>query len=234
MDKWDEEKLRNVVLSKRGNPKTTTDIVCKYFIQAIEDGMYGWFWECPNGDNCMYRHALPPGFVLKAQKKAQEEAAKADVISLEDFLEVERHKLGTKLTPVTPESFAIWKQTRQDKKEAEAEAIRKAKTSQAAAGKSSGMSGRDLFTFNPEWFEEEEEEEAPDEEDWDITRYRRQRHEEDELEEERRIAELNAGFRETTLDDRPPGTSIDGGTNGVNGTGSASSDGGESDEGDSS
>lgn len=37
----------------------------------------------------MYRHALPPGFVLKSQKKAADEAAKANVISLEEFLEVE-------------------------------------------------------------------------------------------------------------------------------------------------
>lgn len=52
MDKWDEEKLRSVILSKGGNPKTTTDvcspfesypthltnlkIVCKFFIEAIE------------------------------------------------------------------------------------------------------------------------------------------------------------------------------------------------------
>jgi hypothetical protein len=65
MDDWDEEKLRNVVLSKHGNPKTTTDKVCKYFIQAIEDQKYGWFWTCPNGgDKCMYKHSLPPGFVL--------------------------------------------------------------------------------------------------------------------------------------------------------------------------
>lgn len=62
MDDWDEEKLRKVVMSKHGNPKTTTDKVCKYFIQAIEDGKYGWFWTCPNGgDKCMYRHSLPPG-----------------------------------------------------------------------------------------------------------------------------------------------------------------------------
>jgi hypothetical protein len=61
---WDEEKLRQVVLSKKGNQRTTTDKVCKYFIQAIEDGKYGWFWVCPNnGDKCMYRHALPPGYV---------------------------------------------------------------------------------------------------------------------------------------------------------------------------
>lgn len=106
MDKWDEEKLRSVVLSKAGNPRTTTDvrlssafivvsisndlqIVCKHFIQAIETQKFGWFWECPNGDSCQYRHALPPGFVLKSQKKAAEDAAKANVISLEDFLEVE-------------------------------------------------------------------------------------------------------------------------------------------------
>lgn len=61
---WDEEKLRSVVLSKKGNQKTTTDKVCKYFVTAIEDGKYGWFWTCPNGgDKCMYKHALPPGYV---------------------------------------------------------------------------------------------------------------------------------------------------------------------------
>lgn len=65
MEDWDEEKLRKVVLSKHGNPKTTTDKVCKYFIQAIEDGKYGWFWICPNGgDKCMYKHSLPPGYVF--------------------------------------------------------------------------------------------------------------------------------------------------------------------------
>ena len=37
----------------------------------------------------MYRHALPPGFVLRSEKKAAEEAAKKEQISLEDFLEVE-------------------------------------------------------------------------------------------------------------------------------------------------
>lgn len=47
MDDWDEEKLRNVVLSKHGNPRTTTDKVCKYFIEAVENGKYGWFWICP-------------------------------------------------------------------------------------------------------------------------------------------------------------------------------------------
>lgn len=64
MDSWDEEKLRDVVLSKHGNLKTTTEKVCKYFIEAVENQKYGWFWTCPNGGNkCMYRHSLPPGYV---------------------------------------------------------------------------------------------------------------------------------------------------------------------------
>lgn len=43
----------------------------------------------PNGVDCKYRHALPPGFVLKSEKKAMEELAKKEVISLEEFLETE-------------------------------------------------------------------------------------------------------------------------------------------------
>lgn len=173
MADWDEEKLRRVVLSKHGNPRTTTDIVCKFFIDAIETKKFGWFWECPSGDQCQYRHALPPGFILKSEKKAAEEAAKANVISLEDFIETERHKLGSNLTPVTPETFAVWKKTRMDKKLAETDALRKAKEQQNAAGKNTGMSGRDLFQFNPEWFEDEE-----GEEDWDVSQYRRTQEEE--------------------------------------------------------
>lgn len=62
---WDEEKLRAVVLSKKGNQKTSTEKVCKFFIEAVEEGKYGWFWTCPNGgDKCMYQHKLPPGFVV--------------------------------------------------------------------------------------------------------------------------------------------------------------------------
>lgn len=189
MDQWDEEKLREVVLSKHGNPKTTTDIVCKYFIEAIETEKFGWFWECPNGEKCQYRHALPPGFMLKSQRKALEEAEKANTISLEEFLEVERHKLGSTLTPVTKESFAKWKRTRMDKKMAEEEAARKAKDTQHAAGKNSGMSGRDLFTYNPEWFEDEDE----DDEDWDLAQYRKQKEDEDIALEEQRIRDLDLG-----------------------------------------
>ncbi|KAF8839644.1 hypothetical protein BDN67DRAFT_931837 [Paxillus ammoniavirescens] len=177
MEDWDDEKLRSVVLSKHGNPRTTTDIVCRHFIEAIETKKFGWFWECPNGsEKCQYRHALPPGFVLKSERKAAEEAAKANVISLEEFLETERHKLGPNLTPVTPETFATWKKTRMNKKEAEAEAMRKTKEAQHAAGKNTGMSGRDLFQYNPEWFEDQDDGEESDE--FDLSKYRRDQEEE--------------------------------------------------------
>ena len=61
--------------------------VCKYFLDAVEKKQYGWFWVCPNGGkNCHYRHALPPGYVLKSQMKAllEEESEK---ISIEEEIE---------------------------------------------------------------------------------------------------------------------------------------------------
>lgn len=68
-------------------------------------------------------------------------------MSLEDFLERERHTLGKSLTPVTKETFAKWKEERLSKKQVEEEGKRKLKEQQAAAGRMNGMSGRDLFTF---------------------------------------------------------------------------------------
>ncbi|RIB01506.1 hypothetical protein C2G38_1992815 [Gigaspora rosea] len=171
MDKWDQTKLEQVVTSKHGNPKTTTDIVCKYFLEAIENQKYGWFWECPNGGkNCKYRHALPPGFVLKtkAQKKIEEE--EANQITLEEFLETERHKLGTNLTPVTLETFAEWKKNRKAKLEAEQELKRAAKEAAYNAGKSQGMSGRELFTFNPDLVNQIDDDDG---DEFDLSGYQR-------------------------------------------------------------
>lgn len=118
MEEWDEEKLRSVVMSKHGNPKTTTDRVCKFFIDAVENGKYGWFWQCmlpiiiyimfgivwsflmlfigPNGgDQCKYKHSLPPGFVLKTKEQRAAEKALMDksplaTLTLEEFLEARR------------------------------------------------------------------------------------------------------------------------------------------------
>lgn len=63
--------------------------VCKYFIEAVENSKYGWFWECPNGDGCIYRHALPPGYILKKDRKTLEEQKRLNEISLEELIEKE-------------------------------------------------------------------------------------------------------------------------------------------------
>ena len=162
-------------MSKHGNPKTTTDKVCKYFISAVEEGKYGWFWTCPNGgDKCMYKHSLPPGFVLKTKEQRAAEKALMDksplkTLTLEDFLESERHKLTGTLTPVTPESFAKWKKERLDKKAAEDEA-RQAKEA----------TGRAMFEKGG-WEDSEEEDESEEEGDaegeadeWDMESMRRE------------------------------------------------------------
>lgn len=106
----------------------------------------------------MYKHSLPPGFVLKTKEQRAAEKALMDksplkTLTLEDFLESERHKLTGTLTPVTPESFAKWKKERLDKKAAEDEA-RQAKEA----------TGRAMFEKGG-WEDSEEEDESEEEDD---------------------------------------------------------------------
>jgi len=106
----------------------------------------------------MYKHRLPPGFVLKAQRKEQEAAEKANEITLEEFLEHQRKRLPTtQLTPVNEETFAVWKKLRLDKKAAEEEAQKNKKATQAQANKLAGLSGKEMFTLNPDMFGDEED-----------------------------------------------------------------------------
>lgn len=68
---------------------------------------------------------------------------------------------------MTEETFAIWKKTRREKKLAEQEAVEKAKATQRAAGKMTGMTGKDMFEFGGEIYEDED---GDVDEDWDISR----------------------------------------------------------------
>lgn len=70
--------------------------ICKFFLDAVEKSKYGWFWECPNGERCIYRHALPNGYILKKDKKKMDEQKKPD-LSLVDLIERERNALGSNL-----------------------------------------------------------------------------------------------------------------------------------------
>ena len=43
MDDWDQDKLEEVVKQKHGTEKNRpTDIICKFFLDAVEKKMYGW------------------------------------------------------------------------------------------------------------------------------------------------------------------------------------------------
>lgn len=151
MDLWDEEKLQEVIGKKHGESnsvKPTTEIICKYFLDAVEKNKYGWFWECPNGgDKCIYRHALPPGFVLKKDKKKED---KKDEISIEELVERERAALGTNLTKVTLETMTAWKKRKLKEKKEQLLKEEEKKRSDYKAGRQVGLSGREMFYFNPD------------------------------------------------------------------------------------
>ncbi|XP_069052763.1 zinc finger CCCH domain-containing protein 15 [Lepisosteus oculatus] len=159
MDNWDEKKLEEVVNKKHGEAekkKAKTQIVCKYFLDAIESNKYGWFWVCPGGgDGCMYRHALPPGFVLKKDKKKEE---KEEEISLEELIENERSALGPNVTRITLETFLAWKKRKRQEKVDKAEMEMEKRRADFKAGKSLGVSGREVFEFRPELVDDDDEE----------------------------------------------------------------------------
>lgn len=109
MDEWDQNKLEEVIKEKHGekNNRQTSSQICKHFLKAVEKNVYGWFWECPNGDKCLYRHALPPGFILKRDDVKTDTK---DELTLEELIDIERKKLGPNTTKVTLETFTAWKE----------------------------------------------------------------------------------------------------------------------------
>uniref|UniRef100_A0A915IEA1 C3H1-type domain-containing protein n=1 Tax=Romanomermis culicivorax TaxID=13658 RepID=A0A915IEA1_ROMCU len=161
MDDWDENTLLDVVDKKHGEKdknKPKTAIICKYFLQAIEESKYGWFWECPNGDTCIYRHAVPPGYVCKKDRVKIDQVNKEDEITLEDLIEKERAALGANLTKINFETFCSWKKRKLVEKQKEKAKEEKRKRTDLKAGKEAGLSGRDLFTFNPDLVTQDDEE----------------------------------------------------------------------------
>jgi len=149
IDDWDLDTLNEAINKKHGNEKArpTTDIICKFFLDALESSRYGWFWECPNGNNCKYRHALPSGYVLKKDRKRLDNV---EEISLEDLIERERAALGHDTTRVTLETFLAWKKKKIKEKEQQDKKEQDKKKKKYNKGEDSGLSGRDMFTFNPE------------------------------------------------------------------------------------
>ncbi|KAI5073481.1 hypothetical protein GOP47_0011494 [Adiantum capillus-veneris] len=179
MEDWDQETLEKVVESKNNeySQNKPTDIVCKYFLDAVEKKQYGWFWVCPNGGkDCHYRHALPPGYVLKSQMKALLEE-EADKITIEEEIENERSKLKS-VTPITPELFAEWKRKKISERDEQLAAKR------AERAKNDRMSGKELFASDASLF-------VDDAEAYD-------NYERDEEEQDKAAGQTSSGSRDVT------------------------------------
>lgn len=135
------------------------------------------------GEGCFANMAF--SFVLKTKEQRAAEKALMDksplkTLTLEEFLESERHKLTGTLTPVTPESFAKWKKDRLDKKAAEEQ-----------AQKLKDATGRALFeSGNWRTQVDESEEESDDEDDdaWNLEKLRQETEAMREKKEEERLA----------------------------------------------
>lgn len=152
MEEWDQATLEKVVESKQNeyNQNKPTDIVCKHFLDAVERKQYGWFWACPNGGkNCIYRHALPPGYILKSQMKALLEE-ESDKMPIEEEIEKQRAQVKT-TTPMSTELFLQWKKKKLDEREASLAA------QQAERAKNDRMSGRELFLSDASLFVDDAE-----------------------------------------------------------------------------
>lgn len=127
-------------------------------------------------------------FILKtkeqrAAEKALKDKSPLNTLTLEDWLDSERHKLTGTLTPVNPETFAAWKKGRLDKKAAEQQ-----------AQQAKDATGRTLFESG-NWAEEDSEPEEGEDEDgtWNLSVMRRETERLREQKEEERLTKLNGG-----------------------------------------
>jgi len=106
-------------------------------------------------------------------------------LTLEDFLESERHKLTGKLTPVTPETFAKWKSERMDKKAAEEQA----RLAKEATGRALFEKG-DWNVSGDEDDSEADDDDDSDDDAWNLERLRQETEALKEKKEAERIAAM--------------------------------------------
>jgi hypothetical protein len=100
------------------------------------------------------------GYVLNRDKGQKSDGEDSDDLTLEEKIEEERALLVTdNLTPVTFETFTKWKADRALRKEAELEAriIAEEAKGRKDRGQMAFLSGRALFNFNPDLFDDDED-----------------------------------------------------------------------------
>lgn len=124
-----------VETEENSNNKIT--MVCRFLIDAINNGEYSASWKCPLS-KCKDIHKL---LELNDDPKVE--------VSLEEYFELQRQTLDeSKLTPVTEQSFKEWKAKKDKEEEMHAKRV---------AALSNGARGIDLFKDHREMFEDDEE-----------------------------------------------------------------------------
>ena len=74
-------------------------------------------WECPNGDECQYRHSLPKDYILKTkQDKMQEEMTIEEFTNLEEQIDEERVRVSKDGRPVNQANYDLWRKLRDEQR----------------------------------------------------------------------------------------------------------------------
>ena len=155
--KMNEEQEVNKIAEEKEKRKgriPQSNIVCKYFLEAVKKKVYGWKWECPNGDDCHYRHSLPEGYILVTAKEKQEDMTAEEYMNLEAQIDEERARISVNGTKVDEKSFLEWKKKRDEfRKIEEAEKIEMEKK----LHQKSKLTGVQLFKKQAELFKDDED-----------------------------------------------------------------------------
>lgn len=87
-------------------------------------------------------------------KKDKKKEDKKNEVTLEDLIEKERAALGSTQTKVTLETFLAWKKRKIQEKKDAAKQEEEKKRNDFKAGRQIGLSGREMFSFNPDMAKE--------------------------------------------------------------------------------
>lgn len=94
--------------------------------------------------------------MLKRDRRLLDE--QKETISLEELIESERAALGSNVTKVTLESFLAWKKRKvEEKKQQLVKDEEKKRNDFVKHGRLMGLSGREMFTFNPDLIANDDE-----------------------------------------------------------------------------
>ena len=134
---------------KKRSKVCQSNIICKFFLDAVQKRVYGWKWECPNGEECHYKHCLPKGYVISTSKdRMQEEMTLDEFYHLEEDIDSERERIGKAGTPVNETTFLEWKKKR--------DAFRAKAREAEDKKKKSGMTGIELFRKQSNLFKDDD------------------------------------------------------------------------------